>query len=564
MTSPKLDALDQPIATSLTDRAAWQALQQHADKLRGQHLRALFAEDPARGERLHAEAVGLYLDYSKQRVTDETLCLLFQLAEACGLTERIEAMFRGERINASELRAALRVALRAPAGERMEIDGQNVLPKVRSVLDRMATFCARIYRGGLTDYPEGSWIGHTGKPIRNIVNIGIGSSNLGPSMAYAALRAYSRRGLTFRFVSNIDGADLVASTRDLDPAETLFIVCSRTFTTSETMTNARAARAWSLRAIEDEQAVASHFVAISSNVKAACAFGIDARNVFNLWDWVGDRSSMDSAIGLSTMLAIGPDNFNAMLDGFHAMDCHFYNAPVDRNLPILMGLLTIWNTNFLKAESVAVLPYAHDLKHFPAYLQQLAMESNGKQVTQAGFRVDYSTSPVYWGEAGTDAQHSFARILHQGTRLVACDFIGLCRPLSPLADQHDLLMANLFAQSEALAFGKTTEQRIPEGMPTNERPERVFEGNRPSNTILAENLDPYTLGALVALYEHSIFVQGAIWDIDSFDQWGVDLGQTLASRIASEIDATRDTELAHDSSTNTLIRLYRRIRVLPS
>jgi glucose-6-phosphate isomerase len=535
---------------SLTQLAQWQALEQHCKRIEPQHLRTLFAEDPQRGERLTAQAAGLYLDYSKNRITEETIRLLMALADACALRERIEAMFRGEEINVTERRAVLHVALRTPVSERILVNGTNVVPEVLSVLDRMAAFADRVRKG--------DWKGHSGKRIRNVVNIGIGGSDLGPVMAYEALRHYSRRDMTFRFVSNVDGTDFVESVQDLKADETLFVICSKTFTTLETLTNARAARAWCLDALGDEKAVAKHFVAVSSNAEEVVKFGIDSDSMFGFWDWVGGRYSMDSAIGLSTMLAIGPENFRAMLDGFHAMDVHFRTAQPKQNLPILLGLLAIWNTNFLGAPTVAILPYEQYLKRFPAYLQQLAMESNGKHVTLDGARVDYQTCPIYWGEPGTNGQHSFYQLLHQGTRLVTCDFIGFSQSLNALGDQHDLLMANLFAQSEALAFGKTTDEVKNEGTPDALVPHRAFEGNRPSNTLLAERLTPRTLGALVALYEHSVFVQGALWNIDSFDQWGVELGKALAKRTADEIASPGEPELTHDSSTNALIRRYRR------
>jgi len=537
---------------SLTERPQWRALTAHRAQVERRHLRELFAADPARGERLVAEAAGLYLDYSKNRITDETLHLLLALADACALRERIDAMFRGDKINATERRAVLHVALRAPPSERILVDGTNVVPGVHEVLERMAAFSARVR--------DGEWTGHGGQRIRNVISIGIGGSDLGPVMAYEALRHYSRREMTFRFVSNVDGTDFSESVRDLDPGETLFIICSKTFTTEETLTNAHAARAWCLRALGDEKAIARHFVAVSTNADGVAKFGIDLDNMFGFWDWVGGRYSMDSAIGLSTMLAIGPDNFRALLAGFHAMDEHFRSAPPGRNLPLLHGMLAIWNTNFLDASTVAVLPYEQYLKRFPAYLQQLTMESNGKHVTLAGERVDYQTGPIYWGEPGTNGQHSFYQLLHQGTRLTACDFIGFCQALNPLGDQHDLLMANLFAQSEALAFGKTADEVRAEGTSEDLVPHRTFEGNRPSNTILAEQLTPGALGALVALYEHSVFVQGAIWNIDSFDQWGVELGKALARRTAAEIASTKEPMLAHDSSTNALIRRYRQLR----
>jgi glucose-6-phosphate isomerase len=536
----------------LTERPQWRALMEHRGRIERQHLRELFAADPSRGERLVAEAAGLYLDYSKNRITDETLHLLRALAEACSLRERIDAMFRGDKINATEKRAVLHVALRAPPSERILVDGRNVVPDVHAVLDRMAGFSSRVR--------SGEWTGRTGRRIRNVINIGIGGSDLGPVMAYEALRHYSQRDMIFRFVSNVDGTDFAESVRDLDPGETLFVICSKTFTTLETLSNARAARAWCLRGLGDEKAVARHFVAVSTNADEVARFGIDLDNMFGFWDWVGGRYSMDSAIGLSTMLAIGPENFRAMLAGFHAMDEHFRSAPPERNLPLLLGLLAIWNNDFLDAPTVAVLPYEQYLKRFPAYLQQLTMESNGKHVTLDGKRVDYQTGPIYWGEPGTNGQHSFFQLIHQGTRLIACDFIGFCQALNPVGDQHDLLIANLFAQSEALAFGKTAAEVKAEGTPDDLVPHRAFEGNRPSNTILAERLTPATLGALVALYEHSVFVQGAIWNIDSFDQWGVELGKALATRTAAEISSASEPVLAHDSSTNALIRRYRRSR----
>ncbi len=539
-------------APSLTERPQWRSLQQHVGEIGDRHLRELFAEEPSRGKTFTAEAVGLYLDYSKQRVTGATLRLLRELAGACGLPERIEAMFRGDRINVTEQRAVLHVALRAPAGERILVEGRNVVAEVHAVLDRMAAFAERVR--------SGAWTGHTGKRIRNVVNIGIGGSDLGPVMAYEALRHYSQRDLVVRFVSNIDGTDFVEAVRDLKPAETLFVVCSKTFTTLETLTNARAARAWALRALGDEKAVAKHFVAVSTNAAEVAKFGIDPEQMFGFWDWVGGRYSMDSAIGLSTILAIGSGNFRAMLAGFNAMDVHFRSAPLEQNLPALLGLIAIWNSNFLGASTVAVLPYEQYLKRFPAYLQQLTMESNGKHVTLGGARVDYSTGPIYWGEPGTNGQHSFYQLIHQGTHLIPCDFIGFCEPLNPLGEQHDLLMANLFAQSEALAFGKTAAEVESDGTPLPLVPHRTFEGNRPSNTILAQRLTPLTLGALIALYEHSVFVQGVILGIDSFDQWGVELGKALAKRTAAEIAGTSHPDLNHDSSTNALIRRYRRLR----
>jgi glucose-6-phosphate isomerase len=543
-------------AAPLTQRPEWTALADHCAKIRDVHLRALFADDPGRGERLTAEAVGLYLDYSKNRVTDETLRLLLGLAEAVGLRARIEAMFRGDRINATEGRAVLHVALRAPRGQRILVDGQDVVPEVHAVLDKMAAFATQV-RGG-------AWKGHTGQRIRNVVNIGIGGSDLGPVMAYEALRHYSERSMTFRFVSNVDGTDFAEATRDLDPAETLFIVSSKTFTTLETMTNARTARAWTLAALRDEKAIAKHFVAVSTNAAEVAKFGIDTAEMFAFWDWVGGRYSMDSAIGLSTMLAVGPENFRAMLAGFHAMDEHFRTAPFAANLPVLMGLLTVWYRNFLGAQTVAVLPYEQYLKRFPAYLQQLTMESNGKHVTLAGAPVDVQTGPVFWGEPGTNGQHSFYQLIHQGTSLIPCDFIGFGRALNPLGEHHDLLMANVFAQTEALAFGKTAEEVRADGVPEAQVPHRTFTGNHPSNTILAERLTPRILGTLVALYEHSVFTQGTIWSINSFDQWGVELGKVLASRIAPALSAAQEPRLEHDSSTNALIRRYRRLREVRS
>jgi glucose-6-phosphate isomerase len=538
-------------------RPQWKALQRHAARVAPMHLRDLFGKDGKRGDRMSAEGAGLYLDYSKNRVTDETMTLLLKLADACGLRERRDAMFRGEAINTTEGRAVLHVALRAPKNERIVVDGKDVVPDVHAVLDRMAAFADSVR--------SGKWKGHTGKRIHNVISIGIGGSDLGPVMAYEALRDFSQRDLRFVFVSNIDGTDFIEATRGLDPAETLFIVCSKTFTTLETLTNANAARAWCLGALGDgitgkSGVVAKHFVAVSTNADAVAKFGIDTRNMFGFWDWVGGRYSMDSAIGLSTMIAIGADNFRAMLAGFHAMDVHFRSAPLERNLPVLMGLLAIWNNNFLGADTVAVLPYAQYLKRFPAYLQQLTMESNGKHVSLDGTRVAYQTGPVFWGEPGTNGQHSFYQMIHQGTRLIPCDFIGFCQPLNALGNQHDLLMANLFAQGEALAFGKTAEQVKAEGTPAALVPHRVCEGNRPSNTVLAERLTPQTLGALVALYEHSVFVQGTIWNIDSFDQWGVELGKQLAKQTAAELTATKPSKLKHDSSTNALIRRYLKLR----
>src|SRR6266850_4763367 len=535
---------------TVTELPAWKALSAHFQKIDRLHLRELFAQDPKRGERLTVEAAGLYVDYSKNRITDETLALLLQLAEQSGLRARIDAMFGGEKINVSEKRAVLHVALRAPKGQSILVDGEDVLPQVHSVLDRMADFSNRV-RGG-------AWRGHTGKPIRNIINIGIGGSDLGPVMAYEALKHYSDRAMTFRFVSNVDGTDLVEATHDLDPTETLFIASSKTFTTLETMTNAESARQWLLAGLGgDVKAVAKHFVAVSTNARKVSEFGIDTANMFGFWDWVGGRYSMDSAIGLSTMLAVGPENFRALLDGFHQMDEHFRTAPFERNLPVLLGLLTVWYTDFFGAETVAVLPYEQYLKRFPAYLQQLTMESNGKHVTLDGIGVDYPTGPVYWGEPGTNGQHSFYQLIHQGTRLIPCDFIAFGRPLNPLGRHHDMLLANVFAQTEALAFGKTREQVQAEGTPDWLTPHHVFEGNRPSNTILAERLTPEALGKLVALYEHSVFAQGAIWNVDSFDQWGVELGKVLAQRIIPELENETKPALGHDSSTNNLILRYR-------
>jgi glucose-6-phosphate isomerase len=534
----------------LTARQSWKALQAHHEKIRSLHLRTLFADDPARGERLTAEAAGIYLDYSKNRVTDETLTLLRGLAEESGLRERIDAMFRGDKINLTEDRAALHVALRAPRGASIVVDGKNVVPEVHAVLDAMADFSNRVR--------SGAWKGHTGKRIRNVINIGIGGSDLGPVMAYEALKHYSDRTMTFRFVSNVDGTDLAEATRDLNPAETLFIVSSKTFTTLETMTNAESARQWLLAGFGGEtKAVAKHFVAVSTNAGKVSEFGIDTANMFGFWDWVGGRYSMDSAIGLSTMLAVGPDNFRAMLDGFHQMDEHYRTAPFDRNLPVILGLLTVWYTDFFGAETVAVLPYEQYLKRFPAYLQQLTMESNGKHVTREGAEIGYPTGPIYWGEPGTNGQHSFYQLIHQGTRLIPCDFIAFSHPLNPLGRHHDFLLANVFAQTEALAFGKTREQVKAEGTPDNLVPHRMFQGNRPSNTLVAERLSPETLGKLVALYEHSVFTQGAIWDVDSFDQWGVELGKVLAQRIIPELESQTEPALGHDSSTNNLIRRYR-------
>src|SRR5262245_251618 len=536
----------------LTQLPEWRGLHDHAQKMREVHLRALFAQDPKRGERLAAEAGGLHLDYSKQRVTDETIGLLLRLAETVGLRARIDAMFRGEKINVTEQRAVLHVALRAPRGQRIVVDGQDVVPDVHAVLGKMAAFATKV-RGG-------AWTGHTGKRIKNVINIGIGGSDLGPVMAYEALRHYSQRDMTFRFVSNVDGTDFAEATCDLDPAETLFIDCSKTFTTLETMTNAHSARAWALATLGDEKAVARHFVAVSTNAAEVEKFGIDLDNMFGFWDWVGGRYSMDSAIGLSTMVAIGPENFQAMLAGFHAMDEHFRTAPFAANLPVLMGLLNVWYRNFFGIQTVAVLPYEQYLKRFPAYLQQLTMESNGKHVTLDGEAVTYDTGPVFWGEPGTNGQHSFYQLIHQGTTLIPCDFIGFGQTLNPLGEHHDLLMANVFAQTQALAFGKTAEDVKADGVPDFQVPHRTFEGNHPSSTILAERLTPATLGSLVALYEHSVFTQGTIWNINSFDQWGVELGKVLASRIAPALSAREEPKLEHDSSTNALIRRYRRLR----
>ena len=537
----------------LLQRKAWQSLRSHYEQVRGRHLRDLFAEEPQRGERLTANAAGIFVDYSKNRITDETIKLLVQLAEESGLRQRIEAMFRGEKINVTENRAVLHVALRAPKGTSIMVDGKDVVPEVHAVLDKMAEFSNRV-RGG-------EWKGYTGKRIRTVINIGIGGSDLGPVMAYEALKFYSERSMTFRFVSNVDATDLVEAVRDLDASETLFLICSKTFTTLETMTNAHSARAWLLGALGgDPKAVAHHFVAVSTNAAEVAKFGIDTANMFSFWDWVGGRYSMDSAIGLSTMLAIGPGNFRAMLDGFHQMDEHFRSAPFEHNLPVLLGLLSVWYTDFFGAETVAVLPYEQYLKRFPAYLQQLTMESNGKSVTLDGTPVNYPTSPVYWGEPGTNGQHSFYQLIHQGTRLIPCDFIAFVKPLNVLGRHHDMLMANVFAQTEALAFGKTAEQVKAEGTPDWLTPHRVFEGNRPSNTILAERLTPEVLGKLVALYEHIVFTQGTIWQINSFDQWGVELGKVLAQRIVPELESPAEPVLGHDSSTNNLIRRYRKLK----
>ena len=534
---------------ALTQRPAWQALTAHYERLKHSHLRQLFADDPGRGERFAVEGAGLYLDYSKHRVTGDTLKLLLQLADECDLRGRIDGMFQGEKINVTEQRAVLHVALRAPRGTRIMVDGENVVPQVHAVLERMAEFSDRV-RGG-------AWTGHTGQRIRNVVNVGIGGSDLGPVMAYEALRHYSARDMTFRFVSNVDGTDFAEATHDLDPAETLFIISSKTFTTLETMTNANTAREWCLRALGDKQAVAKHFVAVSTNAEAVARFGIDTANMFGFWDWVGGRYSMESAIGLSTMLAIGPDRFREMLAGSHAMDEHFRTAPFERNLPVLMGLLAVWYADFFGAQTVAVLPYDQYLKRFPAYLQQLTMESTGKHVTRDGAQASYDTGPVYWGEPGTNGQHSFYQMIHQGTRLIPCDFIGFCQTLNRLGNHHDILMANLLAQSEALAFGKTSVEVKAEGTPDWLVPHRTFEGNRPSSTILADRLTPETLGKLVALYEHSVYTQAVVWDIDAFDQWGVELGKVLAGRIIPELESSGEPPLQHDGSTNALIRRYR-------
>jgi glucose-6-phosphate isomerase len=534
-------------------RSAWTALDTHYKKVSKLHLRDLFSEDATRGERMALEAAGLYFDYSKNRITDETLKLLFKLANDAGLQGRIEAMFRGEKINITENRAVLHVALRAPRDASILVDGRNVVPEVHAVLDRMADFSDRVRTG--------AWQGHTGKRIRNVVNVGIGGSDLGPVMAYEALKHYSERALTFRFVSNVDGTDFAEAVRDLDPAETLFIISSKTFTTLETMTNANTAREWSLAGLGgDEKAIARHFVAVSTNAAEVAKFGIDTANMFGFWDWVGGRYSMESAIGLSTMIAIGAENFRSMLNGSHQMDEHFRATPFERNLPVLMGLIALWNNDFLGAETVAVLPYDQYLKRFPAYLQQLTMESNGKHVTIQGNEVDGQTGPIYWGEPGTNGQHSFYQLIHQGTRLIPCDFIAFARTLNPVARHHDILLANVFAQAEALAFGKTPAQVKAEGTPDWLVPHRVFEGNRPSNTILAERLTPETLGKLVALYEHSVFTQGVLWNIDSFDQWGVELGKVLAQRIIPELETKAEPDLHHDSSTNRLIRTSRKLR----
>jgi len=536
----------------LRTRPAWRALETHYEELDKVHLRDLFAGDPGRGERLTAEGAGLYLDYSKNRITDETIALLLQLAEESGLSERTEAMFRGDRINVSENRSVLHVALRMPKSESLVVDGVDVVAEVHGVLDRMSALADRIR--------SGEWTGHTGKPIRNVINIGIGGSDLGPVMAYEALRHYSRRDLVFRFVSNVDSTDFAEATRDLAADETLFVISSKTFTTLETMTNARTAREWALAALGDESAIAKHFVAVSTNAEEVSKFGIDTDNMFGFWDWVGGRYSMDSAIGLSTMIAVGPGAFRELLAGFHELDVHFRTTPLQRNLPVLMGLLAVWYGDFFDAQTVGVMPYSQYLKRFPAYLQQLTMESNGKHVTLDGRAVDSQTGAVYWGEPGTNGQHSFYQLIHQGTKLIPVDLIGFGRTLNPIRDHHDLLMSNVFAQAEALAFGKTDAEVRAEGTPEAIVPHRVFEGNRPSNVILAEKLTPHTLGALIALYEHSVFTQGTIWGIDSFDQWGVELGKVLAKRIIPELESIDEPDLRHDSSTNALIRRYRAMR----
>jgi glucose-6-phosphate isomerase len=538
--------------TPLTDRPAWHALQAHYEQMRDVHLRQLFANDPERGERLTAEGCDIYLDYSKNRITDETLKLLLRLAEESDVRGRIAAMFRGEKINVTEQRAVLHVALRAPRGESIVVDGENVVPAVHAVLDKMADFCNRVR--------DGVWKGHTGKRIRNVINIGIGGSDLGPVMAYDALRHYSQRDLTVRFVSNIDGTDLVEATRDLDPAETLFIVSSKTFTTLETLTNARSARDWCLRSLGDEKAVAKHFVAVSTNAAEVSKFGIDTANMFEFWDWVGGRYSYDSAIGLSLMIAIGPEHFQEMLAGFHAMDEHFRTAPFERNLPVLLGLLGIWYNNFFGSQTVAILPYDHYLGRFSAYLQQLDMESDGKHVDLDGRTVNYQTGPIVWGTPGTNGQHAYYQLIHQGTKLIPCDFIGFCQTLNPLGDHHDLLMSNFFAQTEALALGKTAAEVKADGVADAQVPHRTFEGNHPTNSILVKRLTPRSLGSLVALYEHKVFVQGTIWHINSFDQWGVELGKVLAKRIIPELESRDEPPLAHDSSTNALMRRYRALK----
>ena len=536
----------------LTQRPAWQALQEHYQQIHPLHLRQLFAEDPLRGERFVVDALGIYLDYSKNRMTDETIRLLVNLADECGVRQKIEAMFNGDIVNVTEDRAALHTALRAPEGDRIMVDGVDVVSEVHEVLARMSIFSEQIR--------SGQWLGYTGKRIRNIINIGIGGSDLGPVMAYEALRYYSQRDLIFRFVSNVDGTDFEEATRDLDPEETLFIICSKTFTTLETLTNARAARNWCLQRLGDDHAVRRHFVAVSTNAEEVTKFGINTDNMFGFWDWDGGRYSMDSAIGLSTMIAVGADNFRAMLTGFHEMDEHFRTVPFERNIPVIMGLLKLWYNNFFDTHSVAVLPYNQYLKRFPAYLQQLAMESNGKHITLDGNCVDYQTGPIYWGEPCTNGQHSFFQLLHQGTRLIPCDFIGFFQALNPLGDQHDLLMANMFAQTEALAFGKTEAEVKVDGTADWLAPHRTFEGNRPTNTLLIDQLTPKTLGLLVALYEHSVFIEGEIWNIDPFDQWGVELGKVLAQKTAAELKSTDEPQLDHDSSSNELIRRYRQFK----
>lgn len=538
--------------TPLTQRPSWKALEAHYQNIRDLHLRTLFADDPNRGERFALDAVGIYLDYSKNRVTDETIRFLLELAVSSGLRERIDTMFKGEKINITEQRAVLHVALRAPRDESIFVEGENVVPEVHAVLDKMADFSNRVRNG--------SWTGYTGKRIHTIINIGIGGSDLGPSMAYDALRYYSDRNLTMRFVSNIDGNEFVEATRDLDPAETLFVISSKTFTTLETLTNAHSARDWCVNALGSEQAVAKHFVAVSTNAAEVAKFGIDTANMFGFWDWVGGRYSYDSAIGLSLMIAIGPENFRAMLAGFHTMDEHFRTAPLERNLPVLLGLIGIWYNNFFGAQTVAILPYDHYLGRLSAYLEQLDMESDGKHVDLEGRRVDYQTGPIIWGQPGTNGQHAFYQLIHQGTKLIPCDFIGFNQALNPLGRHHDLLMANIFAQTEALAFGKTAEEVAADGVQTFQVPHRTFEGNRPTNMILAERLTPETLGKLIALYEHKVFVQGTIWNINSFDQWGVELGKVLANRIIPELESASEPELTHDSSTNTLIRRYRKFK----
>jgi glucose-6-phosphate isomerase len=553
MATPVADQIKNPKIEPLTRQKAWKALQDHSRAMRDVHLRTLFDQDPQRGERMTLEAAGLFLDYSKNRITDETLRLLLELAEESGLRQHIDAMFRGDKINRTENRAVLHVALRAPRGASILVDGENVVPQVHEVLDKMTAFTKRIH--------SGEWTGYTGKPITNVVNIGIGGSDLGPVMAYEALRHFSRREMTFRFVSNVDGTDFAEAVRDLEADQTLFIVSSKTFTTLETMTNAHSARAWLVGKMGGHQtAVAKHFVAVSTNAAEVAKFGIDTANMFGFWDWVGGRYSMDSAIGLSTMLAIGPENFQRMLAGFHEMDEHFRSTPFERNLPVLLGLLTVWYSNFFDAQTVAILPYEQYLKRFPAYLQQLTMESNGKHVTLDGETVDYTTCPVYWGEPGTNGQHSFYQLIHQGTRLIPCDFFGFYRTHNKLGPHHDMLIANVLAQTEALAFGKTREQVKSEGTPDWLVPHRVFEGNRPSNTLFAEELTPEVLGKLVALYEHNVFTQGTIWQINSFDQWGVELGKALAQRIIPELESRNEPELRHDSSTNNLVRRYRRFK----